>query len=423
LALDDDWTVDERCREAFSLWGLPEAALRAKMGTLSGGQKTRVFLAGIKIHNPAIVLLDEPTNHLDATGRDLLYRFISETSCTVVAVSHDRTLLNQLEKMCELTKHGIKVYGGNYDFYREQKQMERAALAHSVDDKQKALRKARETEREALERQQRRDAQGRRNMAQGGLPAILAGRRKNNAENSTARLKDVHADKINTLAQELSALRREIPDRDRIRFGLENSSLHKGKVLVAAKAVNFAYGEKAVWNSPLDFQIVSGERIEVKGSNGSGKTTLLRLILGDIEPACGVLFRAGNKALYIDQEYALPAGLSVYEQAQTFNDAALQEHDIKTRLNRFLFPDAFWNKPCAVLSGGERMRLLLCCLTITVQAPDLIVLDEPTNNIDIRNMELLAAAISGYRGTLIVVSHDRCFLAQLNIERQIVLGL
>jgi ATPase subunit of ABC transporter with duplicated ATPase domains len=200
--------------------------------------------------------------------------------------------------------------------------------------------------------------------------------------------------------------------------------LHKGKILVTAKTINFAYDEKIIWKNPLSFQIVSGERIEIKGSNGSGKTTLLKLILGNVQPTCGTILRANNKTLYIDQEYSLlNTELSVYEQAQAFNDAALQEHEIKLRLNRFLFSNEFWDKPCAVLSGGERMRLLLCCLTITVQAPDIIILDEPTNNIDIQNMEILTAAINDYHGTLIVVSHDRYFLKQVNIERQIDLEM
>jgi ATPase subunit of ABC transporter with duplicated ATPase domains len=140
--LNDDWTVEERCREALSCWELDGLDLNARMETLSGGQKTKVFLAGIQILHPEIVLLDEPTNHLDSTGRNLLYRFVGETSATVVTVSHDRALLNRLEKMCELNRHGMKVYGGNYDFYKAQKMLEQEALADDLEERQKALRKA-----------------------------------------------------------------------------------------------------------------------------------------------------------------------------------------------------------------------------------------------------------------------------------------
>ncbi|MDR1259277.1 MAG: ATP-binding cassette domain-containing protein [Tannerellaceae bacterium] len=420
-ALNDDWTVEERSREALSYWGLHSLAFDVKMNTLSGGQKTKVFLAGIRVHSPGIVLLDEPTNHLDMAGRNTLYRFISETRCTVIVVSHDRTLLNQLEKMCELSKHGIAVYGGNYEFYKAQKTLESTAFTNTLEEKQKSLRKAKETGREVMERQQRQNARGNNQQKKEGTPRSLIDKMQNDAEKSSARLKGVHAGRINTIEQELNDLRKEIPDRDRIKFCFDNSSLHKGKVLVRAEAVNFAYdGREAIWKNPLYFRITSGERVEIKGGNGSGKTTLLRLILGDVEPTCGTIIRAGGKSIYIDQEYSLlNTGLPVYEQAQTFNDSALQEHEIKTRLNRFLFSKEFWDKPCAVLSGGERMRLLLCCLTITVSSPDIIVLDEPSNNIDIQNMEILTSAINSYRGTLIAVSHDQYFLQQVNIGRHI----
>jgi ATPase subunit of ABC transporter with duplicated ATPase domains len=420
-ALDDDWGIEERCYEALSCWGLGDFPFSVKMKHLSGGQKAKVFLAGIKIHRPEIVLLDEPTNHLDFSGREMLYRFIEETPCAVLVVSHDRTLLNRLDKIYELGKHGMTAYGGNYDFYQSQKAIERQAFANTLEDRQKSLRKARETEREALERQQKQQSRGKKQQKKEGTPKSMMDKLKNDSEKSAARLKGVHADKISAIAQELSDLRKEIPDRDKIRFGFERSALHEGKILVKAVGVNFAYNEKEIWKHPLNFQIISGERIEIRGDNGAGKTTLLRLILGDLEPFCGSIFRAGNRSLYIDQEYSLlDPRRSVYEQAEAFNDSGLLEHELKIRLNRFLFPSDAWNRPCAVLSGGERMRLLLCCLTITVQSPDLIVLDEPTNNLDIQNMEILTAAVNDYRGTLVVVSHDRYFLEQIGRGRTIL---
>lgn len=124
--------------------------------------------------------------------------------------------------------------------------------------------------------------------------------------------------------------------------------------------------------------------------------------MGDIELQTGTIYRAGSKSVYIDQDYSLlDNNLKVYEQAQQFNASALQEHEIKIRLNRFLFTKEDWNKPCSALSGGERMRLLLCCLTISNKSPDMIVFDEPTNNLDIQNVEILTTAINEYQGSLI----------------------
>ena len=419
LLLDDDWTIEERCHEALSYWKLSEFDLNQRLENLSGGQKTKVFLAGIAIHEPDLVLLDEPSNHLDTVARELLYNYITTTSNTLLVVSHDRKLLNLLDTVCELSKNGISTYGGNYDFYAAQKQKELISLAHDVKSKEKALRKAKEKERETTERQQKLDARGKKKQEKSGIATIMMNTLRNNAEKSTSKIKGVHAEKIGGISQELQDLRKELPDIDRIKFGFDNSTLHKGKVLVNATAINFYYHDRQLWKSNLTFQFNSGERIALKGQNGSGKTTLIKLILGDLKPQIGKLFQAVNKSIYIDQDYSLIDNtLSIYEQAEKFN-SSLKEHEIKIRLSRFLFSKEDWNKSCSSLSGGERMRLMLCCITISSQSPDMIILDEPTNNLDIQNIEILTAAINEYQGTLMVVSHDESFLEQVNITRTI----
>lgn len=421
--LADDWTIEERCNEALSYWRLSELDLTQKMATLSGGQKTKVFLAGISIHQPELVLLDEPSNHLDVEARQLLYDFIDTTALTLIVVSHDRKLLNLLNAVYELSKAGVTVYGGNYDFYAEQKQIELDALDQDVRSKEKALRKAKEIERETAERQQKLDARGKKKQEKAGLPTIMMNTLRNSAEKSTSKLKGVHAEKISSISQELNDLRKELPDKDKMKFGFDNSTLHTGKILLNATAINFGYGQQMLWPHALNFQLTSGERIAIKGSNGSGKTTLIKIILGDIEPQTGTVYRAYNRAVYIDQDYSLINNqLKVYEQVQQFNSSGLQEHEIKSRLNRFLFSKDAWDKSCGSLSGGEKMRLMLCCLTISNQPPDIIILDEPTNNLDIQNIEILTAAINEYRGTLIVVSHDEYFLKEIDIKKVIELN-
>ncbi len=418
--LNDDWSIEERCQEALAFWKLEGLQLSQPMKTLSGGQKTKVFLAGISIHQPEIVLLDEPSNHLDTAGRQLLRDFIQSTSNTLVLVSHDRKLLNLLDSVVELSKRGITMYGGNYDFYQAQKQIESNALNEEVRSREKALRKAKELERETAERQQKLDARGRKKQEKAGLATIMMNTFKNNAEKSTSRLKGVHAEKVGAISQELTELRKELPDVDRMKFGFVHSTLHKGKVLMTAKDINHRYGNKLLWQQSLHFQLISGEKIALRGLNGSGKTTLIKIILGEITPAFGNVQRTESKAVYIDQDYSLIDNhRNVYEQAQKFNISGLQEHEIKIRLNRFLFTKEFWDKPCVALSGGEKMRLMICCLTIGNQAPDMIILDEPTNNLDLQNIEILTAAINEYAGTLIVVSHDEYFLEQLKVERTI----
>lgn len=416
--LDDDWTIEERCLEALDHWKLKEVDLSKQMNALSGGQKARVFMAGIRIHQPEIVLLDEPGNHLDAEGRELLYDYISNTRDTLVVVSHDRALLNLLPIVCELSEKGITTYGGNYEFYREQKKIESEALLQGVQNREKALRKARETEREALERQQKLDARGKKKQEKAGLPTILMNTFKDKAEKSTSKLKNVHTEKIGELTRQLTQLRSNLPAIDKMKMDMDHSALHKGKVLVAAHGINFNYDEsQPLWKQPLNFEIVSGRRFAITGSNGSGKTTLIKLMLGKIQPGAGKIARADFSSIYIDQDYSLIGNeLTVYQQAQEYNSGALQEHDVKIRLNRFLFGPEEWDKPCSALSGGEKMRLMLCMLTIGNQAPDIIFLDEPTNNLDMQNIRVLTEAINEYKGTVIVISHDQYFLREIGVE-------
>jgi len=418
--LNDDWTIEERCQEALQYWQLNDLSLSQPMATLSGGQKTKVFLAGIHIHQPQLVLLDEPSNHLDTAGRALLYEFIATTSCALIVVSHDRQLLNGLSSIAELSKRGLTLYGGNYDFYAAQKAIANNALSQDIQSKEKALRKAKEKERETMERQQKLDARGKRKQEKAGVARIMMNTLRNSAENSTAKIKGAHGEKISGLSDELQALRSELPDIDKMQLGFDNAALHQGKSLFTASGINHEYNNKRLWKEALTLQITSGERIAIKGLNGSGKTTLIKIILGELEPTTGVVFRADNKTVYIDQDYSLINNQqSVYEQAQQYNKTGLQEHEIKIRLNRFLFTKDDWDKAGNTLSGGERMRLLLCCLTIGHQAPDIIVLDEPTNNLDLQNIEILTAAINAYTGTLLVVSHDLHFLEQVNVKNTI----
>lgn len=420
--LNDDWTIEDRCKAALQHWKLEGIDLTRKMEKLSGGEKTRLFLAGILIHQPEIILLDEPSNHLDTTSRQLLYDFIRSAKSTLIVVSHDRTLLNLLDTVCELSEQKITIYGGNYDFYAAQKQAEYIALRENIHDKEKALRKAKEKERESIERQQKLDSRGKRKQENAGIAKIMMNTLRNNAEQSTAKMKEVHGEKIDGITQQLKELRNHIPGASKMKFGFDHSGLHRGKILFEAKGINHSWNDQWLWSIDMDLLISSGERIALKGANGSGKTTLINIILGKIPAKTGHLHTAIQHAIYIDQDYSLLKNeYSIYEQAQLFNTGGLEEHEIKIRLSRFLFGKNDWNKPCAALSGGERMRLILCCLLVSKQSPDIIILDEPTNNLDIENIEILTNAINEYEGTLLIVSHDEYFLNDINIQRTIQL--
>ncbi len=421
--LNDDWSIQERCQTAFSFWGIEDLSLNRKMSRLSGGQKTKVFLAGIMIHQANILLMDEPTNHLDHSSREMLYQYIRNSKQTMLVVSHDRKLLDLLSPVYEMERGGIKVYGGNYSFYKSQKEHEEQVLKNQLGDREKALKMARKAERASLERKQRQDSRGKKKKEKEGVSKMAMKKLKNQAESSSSKLKEVHAEKIGSISRELKDARSKLPDISKIKMNFENSSLHKGKVLATAENINFSYSVDSLWYEPLSFKIFSNDRISIKGDNGSGKTTLLKIILGQLNPTIGEMKRADFHYVFIDQDYSLIRDdLSVYDQAQLYNRDAMMEHEIKIRLHRYLFDQDSWDKSCSTLSGGEKMRLLLCCLMISNRAPDIFVLDEPTNNLDIQNMEILSKAINDYQGTVIVISHDHYFLNEIRVNKYLELS-
>jgi ATPase subunit of ABC transporter with duplicated ATPase domains len=421
--LGDDWDIEERAMTALAKWNLNHIKLSQQMRELSGGEKTKVFLSGIYIHNPLVILLDEPSNHLDKASRNRLYDLIQNTKATMLVVSHDRTLLNLLDLMYELSADAVDVYGGNYEFYKAQKEEKMTALQSQLEEKQKELRKAKSIAREVAEKKQRMDARGKKKAVSEGIPRIMMNTIRNKAESSASRLKDVHADKMEGLVSDMKQIRRQLPDKKDLKMDFGDTGLHTGKILVTATEINFGYSDKMLWQAPLDFQVRSGDRIVVSGDNGTGKTTLLKLIFGTLEPKAGTIIRADFRYLYIDQDYSLIDNkLTVFEQTRLFNSRKLSDDELRVLLHRFLFTYDMWDKTCDKLSGGEKMRLIFCCMQVDDNAPDMFILDEPTNNLDIQSLEIVTSTIRDYKGTLLVISHDTYFIEEVGVDKEIVLS-
>ena len=417
--LNEDWNIEERTHEALDNWGLGQISLEDRLHSLSGGEKTKVFLAGMAIHVPTIILLDEPTNHLDGKGRSLFHDYMESTNNIILAVSHDRMLLDMLEPFYELARQKIKLYQGNYHFYREAKESEIQSIRHNLKEEEKKLKAARKTAQDALERKQKSDARGTKKH-KGNVPPVVLHQLKNKAEKSSSKLKGIHHEKIESIRKDISRYRKDISGIDEMKMDFDGTDLYTGKILINCRKVNYRLLGKNLWKELVNFDIRSGDRVDLQGDNGSGKTTLIKLLLGITQPSSGTISRPSFKWAYIDQEYSMVDDqITVYEMAQKFNDGSLQEHEIKIRLFRYLFDKGSWNKSCRALSGGEKMKLALCCLMISTKAPDLFALDEPTNNLDLQNIEILTSAIRSYHGTVIAVSHDKKFLEEIGINRKI----
>lgn len=420
--LNEDWEIEERVKEAFSRWGLDDIQLFRSINTLSGGEKTKVVLTKISLENPEVILLDEPSNHLDLEGREILYQFIRNSKSTILVASHDRAMLNQLDITLELSDKGIEVYGGNYDFYKEQNQLKIDALQAQLAEQEKSIKQSLKQVQQLTELRQRRETRGRRHTEKAGLPRIIAGALASKAQQTTSRMKTQQESKIDELNRKLSNTQQQIKKIIPLRMKLKAPPIHRGKILVEATDINVSYRGKGLWAEPLNLKIISGDRIHLIGANGTGKTSLIKLIRSELEISKGRLDIAPFSSFYIDQEYSLLNHSNILiEQLQEFNDRALLDHELKTLLHWHQFPVEAWNKQCRMLSGGEKMKLLLCCMGLRNSSPDVLLLDEPTNNIDVYSQEILTRAIRDYHGTLVVVSHDSYFIDQIHLNKKIEL--
>ena len=334
-------------------------------------------------------------------------------------------------------------YGGNYEFYKEQKTLMREALQQRIEEKEKALRIARKVARETAERRDKQNVRGEKANIKRGVPRIVLNALQGKSEKSTGKLNNVHQEKADKLTEERNQLRGSLSPTAALKTDFNGSSLHTGKTLITAKDINFGYHSapndsdsqsdnepsennlpgQLLWQTPVSFQLKSGDRLRIEGTNGSGKTTLLKIITGQLQPQTGTLTRADFSYVYLNQEYSIIDDRnSVLEQVYAFNNRNLPEHKIKIILNRYLFPASEWDKSCRKLSGGEKMRLAFCCLMISNNTPDMFILDEPTNNLDIQSIDIITATIRNYTGTVIAISHDNYFIREIGIEQRIVLS-
>lgn len=421
LIIDDDWELENNVAKVKDEMNISNIELYRKYGSLSGGEKVRCMLASLLLGNPNFIILDEPTNHLDGEGRKIVYNFVSNWKNGMIVISHDRSLLRLMNSIVELNSAGLKLYGGNYNFYIEQRKIEDAAIQNEMKNINSELRKAEKHKIEVLQRQQKRNVSGERKALKSNLPKIMANQLKGAGEKTLKKLKDIHTDKINDIEEKYSQTKSKQRSNYNIKFDLEQCKNHKQANLIMAEEINFSYEEnKKMWNENLSFALYGGERVVLKGKNGSGKTTLLKMIRNELKPATGQLEVRRNNIGCLDQDVSiLNNELTLLENIKEASEGKFPEHELRIRLGRFLFykDDVF--KKINVLSGGERMRAGLACLLCSHNIPDLIILDEPTNNLDLESIQELTNGLNQYNGAIIVVSHDKDFLDEIGVIKQI----
>jgi ATPase subunit of ABC transporter with duplicated ATPase domains len=416
-AVGDDWDVEERARAELDRLGLAHIDLDRTVGTLSGGESILLGLAALLLRRPDVLLLDEPTNNLDRSARERLYEAVRGYPGVLVVVSHDRELLDLVERIVELLPGRARTYGGNLSAYLEVLAHERESAERLVRAAQTDVRKQKAELADAQIRLARRARTGRKAEVEQRVPKIVAGNRKRAAQVSAGRYRGLHEGRLDDARTRLSEAKDAVRDDREIRIELPETAVPAGRTVLTLEGVNTdaeLYGPHGV-----DLIVRGPERIALVGDNGSGKTTLLRLLTGESTPA------RGSVRLGVEGVRHLPQRLDILdEQASVLANLrrvapAAADGELRARLARFLFKGSRPEQPVGTLSGGERFRAVLAALMSAEPAPHLLVLDEPTNNLDLASVRRLEQALTAYQGALVVASHDLPFLASIGITRRL----
>lgn len=411
-----DWTLETRIEDALVKMGLPDVSGHTELQCLSGGQQTRAALAALLFQKPDLLLLDEPTNNLDQQGRQAVLELLTDWRGGALVVSHDRSLLQAMDAIVEMTALGVRHYEGNWDFYAARKDEELAAAQHELARAQIAVQQAQKQAQLIRQRQEKRSAAGKKSRFKSGQSKLLLDAREDRAQATSGR-NTLRAQQQADTGRHILQLAQSKIERLTVQdFALADLQLPAAKLVLAAEKLGFAYhGGTAIFEN-LSLQITGPERVAVRGGNGSGKTTLLRVLAGQLAAQAGNVQRFVRLAMLDQQVSLLDNHQSLVENFKRHHPQA-SDNDCHGALARFMFRNHDALRKAGDLSGGERLRAGLACVLAGVEAPQLLILDEPTNHLDIVAIGAVEAALNAYQGALLITSHDEAFLNAIGITR------
>ncbi|MFE2881224.1 ABC-F family ATP-binding cassette domain-containing protein [Streptomyces sp. NPDC059272] len=413
--LGDDWDVEERALATLGELGLGHIDLDRTIGEVSGGESVLLRLAALLLGRPDVLLLDEPTNNLDLYARKRLYAAVASWPGVMIVVSHDRELLDLVDQIADLRAGEITWYGGNFSAYEEALSTEQDAAERMVRVAEADFRKQKRELSDAQVKLARRKKYGQKMFEQKREPKIVMGARRRAAQESAGKHRILHEERLADAKERLDEAVEAVRDDDEIRVDLPYTAVPPGRQVLTLMDLELAYGARA---GGLDLR--GPERIALIGRNGAGKTTLLRTIAGELEPVAGEAVTHVPLRFLPQRLDVLDDALSVAENVARFAPGATNNR-VRARLARFLFRGARADQQAATLSGGERFRAALAALMLAEPAPQLLMLDEPTNNLDMASVRQLTSALESYEGALIVASHDLPFLESIGITRWLLL--